>query len=94
MSKTKEIIELKPNHACTRGKRDERLISRGYTCPECDGNGWHWVEDPDPCSHGHIQKPCSVCNGTGKVDAIVTVHWVASEPCGESQEVVANNRRA
>lgn len=79
MSKIKETIELKPDHACTRGARDERLVSSGHECPECHGNGFHWAEGPDPCSHGSIKEPCSVCKGTGKVDAVVTVHWQASE---------------
>ena len=79
MSKIKETIELKPNHGCTRGARDEELISRGHECPECNGNGYHWVDDPDPAAHGCVKEPCSICNGSGKVAAFVTVHWQASE---------------
>lgn len=69
------MIELKPNHGCTNGGRDERLISRGYDCPECCGNGWHWEEK----GKDYEKAPCHVCKGTGKVDAVVTVHWQASE---------------
>lgn len=75
MSKIKEMIELKPDHGCTNGGRDERLISRGYDCPECCGNGWHWEEK----GKDYEKTPCHVCKGTGKVDAVVTVHWQASE---------------
>lgn len=79
MSKIKETIELNANHGYVRGARDEQLVSRGHACPVCHGNGFHWGEDPDPCSHERLKVPCSVCNGTGTVDAVVTIHWQASE---------------
>lgn len=75
MSKITELLELRPDHGCTRGGRDERLISKGHQCPECYGNGWHWAEE----GKDYVKDPCSVCNGTGMVDAVVTVHWQASE---------------
>lgn len=75
MSKIKETIELKPDHGCTRGSHDERLVSKGYECPECHGNGWHWKGD----GKDYFKDPCDVCNGTGMVDAVITVHWQASD---------------
>lgn len=75
MSKIREILELKPDHGCTNGRRDEQFVSKGYDCPECNGNGWHWAED----GKDYVKAPCHVCKGTGKVDAVVTVHWQASE---------------
>ena len=75
MSKIEEIIKLKPDHGCTNGRRDERLVSKGFDCPECYGNGWHWAEE----GKDWIKEACHVCNGTGKVDAVVTIHWQASE---------------
>lgn len=75
MSKIRELLELKPDHGCTNGRRDERLVSKGYDCPECYGNGYHWAEK----GKDSIKEACHVCNGTGKVDAVVTVHWQASE---------------
>lgn len=75
MSEIREILQLKPNHGCLPGGRDERLVSRGHDCPECHGNGWHFrVAEKDD-----IREACSVCHGTGKVDAIITIHWQASE---------------
>lgn len=75
MSKIREFLELKPDHGHTNGRRDERLISKGYDCPECYGNGYHWAKNGKDC----IKEACHVCNGTGKVDAVVTIHWQASE---------------
>ena len=75
MSKISEILELKPDHGCTRGGRAEELLSKGHTCPECHGNGWHWEMD----GKDSVKVPCSICNGTGMVDAVVTIHWEASE---------------
>ena len=75
MSKISEILELKPDHGCTRGGRDEELLSKGHTCPECHGNGWHYtVGEKD-----RWREACSICNGTGMVDAVVTIHWQASK---------------
>ncbi|MBR1463470.1 MAG: hypothetical protein IJ604_08895 [Prevotella sp.] len=76
MSEIRETIELRAPKSIN-WKAEERLISRGHCCPECHGNGWFWGMDPQDIDS--IKAPCRTCNGTGKVDAVVTVHWQASE---------------
>ena len=58
-----------------RTQRPEHFNVEGFTCPECSGNGWHWKGD----GKDYEKDPCRVCNGTGRVDAVVTIHWKASE---------------
>lgn len=79
MSRKEEIIRLQPYNSNLRNGRDEQMESKGYDCPVCLGNGWFWAEDPDPCCHDTVKRECRCCNGTGKVDAEITIHWKPSE---------------
>jgi len=61
-----------------REHRPERFTVQGFTCPECNGNGWNWRQSDDAIDvdqHGWGKHTCTVCGGTGEVDAEVTVSW-------------------
>ena len=68
------MIELMPP-AVFREARPERFTVTGFACPECSGNGWYWKGD----GKDYEKASCHTCNGTGTVDAVVTIHWKASE---------------
>lgn len=76
MSKIEDIVRLSPPVAAYF-KKDEQLVSKGHCCPECKGRGWYW--DMDFSGMSEAKEPCSVCNGTGMVDAVITIQWKASE---------------
>mgnify|MGYP002622978181 FL=1 len=80
------MIELSAP-AVLREARPERFTVTGFTCPECNGNGWGWRQVPDGETAGRELADrrgwgkvcCPTCLGTGTVDADVTVSWRASE---------------
>ena len=45
----------------------------GYSCGYCQGNGWFWGTEEG--SREDVQVPCPVCEGSGELDAIITVDW-------------------
>lgn len=45
-----------------------------FPCPFCSGNGWHWAN----LEGESYKKPCSHCNGTGKLKANITIQWSPS----------------
>ncbi len=64
--------------AVLRENRPERFTVKGFTCPECHGNGWNLrqtFDDADVESRGWGKEVCPVCGGTGEIDAEVTVNW-------------------
>lgn len=73
MSKISKVMEITP----PRGRvTTERLVSKGYSCGYCQGNGYFWGVD----DYGEsIQEPCPVCNGSAEVDAIINIEWKAGE---------------
>lgn len=78
MSKKRMMIELQAPETM-REHRAEGFIVKGFACPVCSGNGWNFAKDADECSHDYVREPCKTCNGTGEVDAYVSVSWKASE---------------
>lgn len=52
----------------------ERMTSPGHTCSYCHGNGYFWKDGIEP-----VKKPCPVCNGSGKLDAEITIEWKPSK---------------
>lgn len=76
MSRVRQMIELFAPPVMREG-RPEKFTVKGFTCPECHGNGWHW--DVDFSGMCEVKEPCRACNGTGMVDAEVAVHWQPSE---------------
>ena len=75
MSKIKQMIEIEPSRLTPGGKMAEVMESKGHKCPYCQGNGYFWKEDD--CGEPYKDK-CSMCGGSGKLDAVVTVEWKAS----------------
>lgn len=73
MSKVTRMVELRlPKGNMTK----ELLTSPGHICGYCNGMGYFrgsWCHvDEEPTT-------CPVCDGTGQVDAIVTIEWKPSK---------------
>ena len=71
------MIELSAP-AVLRETKPEHFVVAGFSCPECNGNGWGWRQDdgnPDADRRGWVKAACPTCGGTGEVDAEVTVRW-------------------
>ncbi|RRD01972.1 hypothetical protein [Prevotella sp. OH937_COT-195] len=75
MSKERRVIEIVPGRITPGGRMTERVESRGHSCPYCQGNGFHWQEDD---WQERYKKECPICNGSGMLDAVITVEWKAS----------------
>ena len=76
MSKERRMIEIAPGLMSPGSRMSETIESRGYNCPYCHGNGYHWQEDEwQEC----YKKECPICRGSGKLDAVITVEWKASD---------------
>lgn len=68
MSKKTETIELEPS----KYSRIESFSASGFSCPCCGGKGG-FCEDI-----GHDRDVfinCDYCNGSGVVNAAITVEW-------------------
>lgn len=83
MSKKETILILsspygiQPRGArCAGAEFREVFRSAGHVCGYCQGSGRFWETDEEG---DDIQKDCPVCKGSGKLDAVVTVEWTASE---------------
>ena len=66
------------------GRMTESLESRGYSCPYCQGNGFHWQEDEYQVLY---KKECPICKGSGRLNAVVTIEWKE----GESKTIKSKN---
>jgi DnaJ-class molecular chaperone len=73
MSKKKTVIELSAAKIAVTGPV-EGIYSSGHECGNCHGNGWvrHALRGDD------IEEDCPVCGGSGLLDALVTIQWLAS----------------
>lgn len=76
MSKEKRTIEIAPGLMIPGGRMTETIKSRDHTCPYCQGNGYHWMEDE---YQERYKKECPMCKGSGRLDAVVKVEWKASK---------------
>ena len=54
-------------------EKEERIESRGYTCEYCHGQGGFLGDRSSP--NDSEWKICPVCEGSGKMDAEVTIKW-------------------
>lgn len=72
MSKQVREVELVPP---SRHQNKEMIVSKGHNCGYCQGNGWFWGRDEFGDS---IKNPCPICEGSGMVDALVTIEWKPS----------------
>jgi len=71
MSKIKETIELKAPYIITGTVGEESLVSRGYECKNCQGNGYHWMQE----GKDSVKVQCPVCHGRGTLTAYVHITW-------------------
>lgn len=73
MSKITRTVELKP----PKGNMVKELLTNpGHVCGYCHGRGYFghsW------CHRDEEPTTCPVCDGTGQVDAIVTIEWKSSK---------------
>ena len=76
MSKKKTMIEVCPGKLSPGGPMRELLVSSGYTCSYCHGNGYFWQEDE---FQERYKEECPICKGCGRLDAVVTIEWGASK---------------
>lgn len=76
MSKELRIIEIKPGRLSPGGRMTEVIECKYFKCPYCQGNGYHWQEDryQEP-----YKKDCIICDGSGKLDAVINIVWKASK---------------
>lgn len=74
MSKVEQWMWVSP-HMYIRDDRTEVRESIGHTCTVCNGKGYCNVMGDD----GEDDNvPCSVCEGSGKLDAKITIEWLPS----------------
>ena len=69
MSEMKHTLEIKPD---PHGARTETSYAYGFLCHRCSGQGGF------PDETGHNKRafiPCDLCDGTGKVKAVITIEW-------------------
>lgn len=71
MSKLFNVLFLRPT-LLTPNNMTEHLESIGHRCEYCQGNGYFWDED---ALRKRYKEPCPVCNGSGELDAKVTIEW-------------------
>ncbi len=74
MSVKNTIIKIIPPALMGVGNMKEVITSNGHSCRYCHGNGFFWGEQQREC----VKKNCPVCNGSGKLDAVITIEWKPS----------------
>lgn len=76
MSKNRQVITVSPPLFLKENGRKEQMFSKGHVCSHCHGNGWFWRLPDD--ERESVKSPCPICNGSGKLDAVITIEWVPS----------------
>lgn len=71
MSKNREFILVTPPMFLEQ-EQVEGMVIKGHVCSRCGGTGWFW----DQSGKDAEKRPCPVCMGSGKLDAVVTIKWV------------------
>lgn len=79
MSKEKRTIEIAPRLMSPGGRMTEVLESRGHACSYCQGNGYFWQEN---VYRERYKQECCICKGSGKLDAVISIQWRASNDTG------------
>lgn len=79
MSVKSDIIKVIPSEFIGAGNMKETIASNGHSCGYCHGNGFFWGEQ----QRERVKKNCPVCNGSGKLDAVITIEWKPSNNCQE-----------
>ena len=75
MSVRNDIIQIMPPILTGVGNMKETITSNGHSCGYCHGNGFFWNEQ----QREYVKKDCPVCNGSGKLDAVITIEWKPSK---------------
>lgn len=75
MSVKNDMIQITPPAFVGVGNMKETIISNGHTCGYCYGSGFFWRDE----MRERVKTPCPVCNGSGKLDAVITVNWKPSK---------------
>lgn len=73
MSKIEKQLDICPPAYMGKGLNRENFVSTGHKCDYCKGNGWFWGTEEG--SREDVRKSCPVCEGSGELDAIITVDW-------------------
>lgn len=50
----------------------EQVVSENHFCNRCQGNGFFWSHNS---YNEPVKEPCSMCGGSGVLDAVVTIEW-------------------
>lgn len=74
MSTKYAIIKIIPSEFIGAGNMKETITSNGHSCEYCQGNGFFWGEQ----QRERVKKDCPVCNGSGILDAVITIEWKPS----------------
>ena len=73
MSKSNQIIVLSPPPHPSIGIT-ETIQSIPFDCTGCGGEGYSgW--DTNPVTLEYEKQKCNICNGTGKLEAEITINW-------------------
>lgn len=75
MSVKNDIIKVTPPAFIEVCGMKETITSTDHPCGRCDGSGIFREDQP----HGIVIKECPVCNGSGKLDAVITIEWKPSK---------------
>lgn len=72
MSRIRKEVQLYPPDSLQPMRKAEMLVSPRHICPYCHGNGFFYERDD---TNEVVKEPCPVCEGSGMLDAYVTVKW-------------------
>lgn len=75
MSKKQQNILISPPMFLDNNNNVESIKSVGHICSVCSGAGYYWEDDVE----GPVQHKCKMCDGTGKLDAEITIKWKSSK---------------
>lgn len=75
MSVKNAIIKITPSEFVGVGNMKETITSNGHSCGYCHGKGFFWGEQ----QRERVKINCPVCNGSGKLDAVITIEWKPSK---------------
>lgn len=93
MSRKKETIIIEPPAGMGyENARTETFRSGVFDCPVCNGmGGWHY----DAHSvHGERWEVCSMCKGSGKIQAHITHTWVGTGDIKEQFRDYENSKQS
>ena len=76
MSKKVNNLLIQPPLFLKEAAREQEIF-HGMKCTHCHGNGFFWQNN----AYGEREKiPCTVCKGTKRLKAVVTIEWQADDP--------------